>query len=102
MDLVGRPWALGQGTLFHEKKSERAKELILAVGGDPEMITHEEMDNQGHRFVRRLDVSVSFESFYSMVWSICYFWIRGSFPADHENYRSEYVMDPTKRPMGGR
>ena len=67
MDLVGRPWALGQGTLFHEKKSERAKELILAVGGDPEMITHEEMDSQGHRFVRRLDVSVSFESFYSMV-----------------------------------
>jgi len=67
MDLVGRPWALGQGTLFHEKKAERARELILAVGGDPETMTHEEMDDQGHRFVRRHDMTVSFESFYSMV-----------------------------------
>ena len=67
MDLVGRPWSLGQGTLFYEKKAERARELILAVGGDPETMTHEEMDNQGHRFIRRLDVSVSFDSFYSMV-----------------------------------
>jgi len=67
MDLVGRPWALGQGTLFYEKKAEFARELILAVGGDPETMTHEEMDNQGHRFVRRLDSSVAFESFYFMV-----------------------------------
>lgn len=67
MDLVGRPWALPQGTLFYEKKAERARELILAVGGDPETLTHEEMDNQGHRFVKRNDTTVSFESFYSMV-----------------------------------
>ena len=67
MDLVGRPWALGQGTSFYEKKAERARELILAVGGDPEIMTHAEMDNQGHRFVRRHDVTTSFESFYSLV-----------------------------------
>ena len=67
MDLVGRPWALGQGTLFHQRKAESARELILAVGGDPETITHEEMDIQGHRFVRRRDDSISFESFYFMV-----------------------------------
>jgi len=67
MDLVGRPWALCKGTLFYEKKAERARELILAVGGDPETMTHEEMDNQGHRFVRRHDVTTSYESFYSMV-----------------------------------
>jgi hypothetical protein len=67
MDLVGRPWALGQGTLFYEKKAEFARELILAVGGDPATMTHEEMDNQGHRFVRRHDTTVTFESFYFMV-----------------------------------
>ena len=67
MDLAGRPWALGQGTLFHEKKAEFSRELILAVGGDPETMTHAEMDNQGHRFVRRHDTTVSFESFYFMV-----------------------------------
>ena len=67
MDLVGRPWALCQGTLFYEKKAERARELILAVGGDPETMTHEEMDSQGHRFVRRHEVTISFESFYSLV-----------------------------------
>lgn len=67
MDLVGRPWALIQGTVFSEKKAERARELILAVGGDPETLTHEEMDDQGHRFVRRQDVTLAFESFYSMV-----------------------------------
>lgn len=74
MDLVGRPWALGQGTSFHEKKTEFARELILAIGGDPETMTHEEMDNQGHRFVRRSDTSVTFESFYFMarrIPSIC-------------------------------
>jgi len=75
MDLVGRPWALGQGTLFYETKAERAKELILAVGGDPEAITHEEMDEQGHRFVRRHDTTVSFESFYSMVRCVHCFWV---------------------------
>ena len=74
MDLVGRPWALGQGTLFHEKKAEQARELILAVGGDPGTMTHEEMDEQGHRFVRRHDTTVSFESFYSMVCRIRCFW----------------------------
>jgi len=78
MDLVGRPWALGQGTLFYEKKAERARELILAVGGDPEKITHEEMDEQGHRFVRRQDTGVSFESFYTMVGHIRCFWACGS------------------------
>ena len=67
MDLVGRPWALSQGTTFHQKKAEFARELILAVGGDPETVTHEEMDNKGHRFVRRHDSSVTFVSFYSMV-----------------------------------
>jgi len=67
MDLVGRPWALCPGTLFNEKKAERARELILAVGGDPETMTHEEMDNQGHRFIRRHEVTISFESFYSLV-----------------------------------
>lgn len=67
MDLVGRPWALGQGTLFYAKKAEFSRELILAVGGDPETMTHEEMDNQGHRFVRRHDTTVTFESFYFMV-----------------------------------
>lgn len=67
MDLVGRPWALGQGTLFYEKKAEFARELILAVGGDPETMTHEGMDKQGHRFIRRKDAAVQFESFYFMV-----------------------------------
>lgn len=67
MDLVGRPWALGQGTLFHDKKAELARELILAVGEDPETVTHEDMDNRGHRFFRRLDTTVTFESFYFMV-----------------------------------
>lgn len=67
MDLVGRPWALVKGTTFHEKKAEQARELILAVGGDPETMTHDEMDEQGHRFVRRHDTTVSFESFHSMV-----------------------------------
>jgi len=67
MDLVGRPWALGQGTSFHEKKAEQARELILAVGGDPETMTHEEMDEQGHRFVRRLDATILFDSFHSMI-----------------------------------
>ena len=70
MDLVGRPWALGQGTLFYEKKAELAKELILAVEGNPETMTHEDMDKQGHRFLRRLNNSVTFESFYSMVRSV--------------------------------
>lgn len=77
MDLVGRPWALGQGTLFYEKKAERAKELILAVGGDPEKITHEQMDEQGHRFVGRRDATVSFESFYTMVRHIRCLWVCG-------------------------
>lgn len=67
MDLVGRPWALGQGTSFYETKAERARELILAIGGDPETMTHEEVDDQGHRFVRRHDTTTSFDSFYSMV-----------------------------------
>jgi len=67
MDLVGRPWALVKGTTFHEKKAEQARELILAVGGDPETMTHDEMDEQGHRFVRRHDTTVSFESFHSMI-----------------------------------
>ncbi|KAF9642721.1 hypothetical protein BDM02DRAFT_3176536 [Thelephora ganbajun] len=67
MNLVGRPWALGQGTLFYEKKAERAKGLILSVGGDLETMTHEEMDNHGHRFVRRHNTTLSFESFYSMI-----------------------------------
>lgn len=73
MDLVGRPWALGQGTLFYEKKAEFARELILAVGGDPETMTHEDMDKQGHRFVRRSNNGVTFESFYSMVQLVLYF-----------------------------
>lgn len=73
MDLVGRPWALGQGTSFYAKKAEFARELILAVGGDPETMTHEEMDNQGHRFVRRHDSNVWFESFYFMVRPVRYF-----------------------------
>jgi hypothetical protein len=67
MDLVGRPWALGQGTSFYQKKAEFARELILAVGGDPETMTHQEMDNQGHRFIQRNNQSVTFESFYFMV-----------------------------------
>lgn len=67
MDLVGRPWALSQGATFHEKKAERARELILTVGGDPETLTHEDMDNQGHRFARRDGTGAWFESFYSMV-----------------------------------
>jgi hypothetical protein len=67
MELVGRPWALSKGTVFYEKKAERARELVLAVGGDPETMTHEEMDNQGHRFIKRNDTSIAFESFYSMV-----------------------------------
>ena len=77
MDLVGRPWALSQGTLFFEKKAERARELILAVGGDPETMTHEEMDEQGHRFIKRHDLTASFESFYSMVRHFCLFWVCG-------------------------
>lgn len=74
MDLVGRPWALGQGTSFHEKKAEQARELILAVGGDPETMTHEEMDEQGHRFVIRHNTTASFESFHSMVRPTRCFW----------------------------
>ena len=76
MDLVGRPWALGLGTSFYEKKAEFARELILAVGGDPETMTHEEVDTQGHRFIRRHDLSVTFESFYFMVRRILCFWER--------------------------
>ena len=67
MDLVGRPWALSKGTSFHEKKAELARELILAIGGDPETMTHQEMVAQGHRFIVRQDATLSFESFYSMV-----------------------------------
>jgi hypothetical protein len=70
MDLVGRPWALCRGTSFSEKKAELAREMILAVGGDPETMTHEEMGDQGHRFVRRHDITLSFESFYSIVWRL--------------------------------
>jgi hypothetical protein len=99
MDLVGRPWALGLGTLFNEKKAERARELILAVGGDPGTMTHEEMDEQGHRFVRRHETTVSFESFYSMVRRVRCFWVRST---DHGNHiRSGYAMDPAKRSTGG-
>jgi len=94
MDLVGRPWALSQGTSFYEKKAERARELILAVGGDPETMTHEEMDNQGHRFVRRHELTVSFESFYSMVSPILCNWVCGRPFSDRGNHRSEYAMDP--------
>lgn len=97
MDLVGRPWALGQGTLFYQKKAERARELILAVGGDPETMTHEEMDEQGHRFVTRHDTNLTFESFYSMVWRIPHFRVCGSSISDNRNCRSECAMDPTKR-----
>lgn len=102
MDLVGRPWALVQGTAFSEKKAERAKELILAVGGDPETMTHKEMDGQGHRFVRRHDVTVSFESFYSMVRNIYCYRICENSVTDYGNRRSEYAMDLTKCSIGGR
>ena len=52
MKLVGRPWALSEGTSFHKKKAELARELILAVGGDPETMTHQEMVDQGHYATR--------------------------------------------------
>lgn len=101
MDLVGRPWALGQGTMFYEKKAERARELILAVGGDPGTMTHEEMDEQGHRFVRRHEANVSFESFYSMVRHSLP-WVCGRFFTDCRNHRSEHVTGPTICSIGGR
>lgn len=67
MDLVGRPWALDPGTSFYEKKAKFATELILAAGGDPETMTHEDVDRQQYRFVQHTDTAVAILSFYSMV-----------------------------------
>lgn len=66
MGLVGQPWALCPGTSFYEAKAEFARELILAVGGNPETMTHEAMSRQ-YRFVRYTHTSVTNESFHSMI-----------------------------------
>ena len=67
VDSVGKPWGIGQGASFYETAAEFARELILAIGGDPETMTHEEMDNQGCRFVRDHGNDATIESFDSMV-----------------------------------
>lgn len=67
MDLVGRPWALCPGTSFYEAKAKLARELILAVGGNPETMTHEDMNNPRYMFIRYTRTSVTNESFRSMV-----------------------------------
>ena len=88
MGLVGRPWALCPGTSFYEAKAEFARELILAAGGNPETMTHEDMNNHRYRFVQYTHTSVTNESFRSMVWILC-LWFRRHFfltPGGHPRF----------------
>ena len=67
MNFVGRTWALGAGISFYEKKAEFARELVLAAGGDPETMTHEDMDIYQCMFVHYAHPDVTIGSFDLMV-----------------------------------
>ena len=89
VDFVGNPWGIGQGASFYETAAEFARELILAIGGDPETMTHEEMDNQGCRFVRDHGNDATIESFDSMVRPIpSALWFMSVFFSNRGGYRS--------------
>ena len=101
VDLVGKPWGIGQGASFYEKAAQFARELILAIGGDPETMTHEEMDNQECRFVLSLGKDATIESFDSMVRGIPYPWVCRKFFSNYVGHRyGHFTMGLEKDRIG--